>query len=400
MNGKKKRTVPIINIFFKFLIFFNHTFIGASLSKNLNTYLEMDFEEKQKIKTGKLFINDSDFDISIKSGYLCLFLTDECKNNFYQIVEKPLGECKCCCCCCCKKFGKYLAFKEILINKIINEYIYILLENPLITDQLPLANTGYELLLILFYNIFEHLLIISILFSKLSIKNDKVYNDLVVKYANENLKFYKTFKSYGKFQKNTMITRIIYDAIAICLLFIVVIIRLIKGGFRNINCIKSLLILSIFLSLIYVIDCVLAFLSFLFSIFSAVCLKDEPFEPTNWKLKLLINCFLYMAIFIDDILVMLRFSINSVIYYFDIIKRRKKINKTISNTDLNQEIIFDYIGLDNNNKKLNEFRIQGFPKYLFFKPDVDIQGNNNENNETYNNLNTENNIIVNIYNKN
>ena len=28
----------------------------------------------------------------------------------------------------------------------------------------------------------------------------------------------------GKFQKNTMITRIIYDAIAICLLFIVVII--------------------------------------------------------------------------------------------------------------------------------------------------------------------------------
>ena len=47
-------------------------------------------------------------------------------------------------------------------------------------------------------------------------------------------------------------------------------------------------------------------------------------------------------------------------------------------TDLNKEIVFEYIDLNNNEKKLNEFRIKGLPKFLFYELEGDNRGNDNE----------------------
>ena len=70
------------------------------------------------------------------------------------------------------------------------------------------------------------------------------------------------------------------------------------------------------------------------------------------------------------------FTIKNILYHFDIIKNRKRINENIIFRDLNKEIVFEYINLDNKIKRLAEFRIQGFPKFLFFKHESNSQRNN------------------------
>ena len=58
------------------------------------------------------------------------------------------------------------------------------------------------------------------------------------------------------------------------------------------------------------------------------------------------------------------FKKNYMFYIWKIIKDRKNLEKV---NVLNSELIFDYIDLNNNNKRLREFRIKGLPKFLFFK---------------------------------
>ena len=55
--------------------------------KNLNSYFEMNFEEKEKTKTGKLLVNDLNLDIKIKSKNLYLLYSDENRENFYEIAK-------------------------------------------------------------------------------------------------------------------------------------------------------------------------------------------------------------------------------------------------------------------------------------------------------------------------
>jgi hypothetical protein len=69
---KKNRIVPFIHVALNFLEFILNIIMFYLFQKNLNSYFEMNFEEKEKIKTGKLLINDLNLDIKIKSKNLYL----------------------------------------------------------------------------------------------------------------------------------------------------------------------------------------------------------------------------------------------------------------------------------------------------------------------------------------
>ena len=177
--------------------------------------------------------------------------------------------------------------------------------------------------------------------------------------------------------------RIIYLIIEACLLFILLVIRLIQGGFKNIIFITISIVFYIFLALLHFIDMILSFLIFLFSIFFFRTTKKELLiNYTVIPYKLIFQIVISFLWFSFDI-VPLVFSIKSAVYYSEIIKERKKLKENMVVTDLNKEIVFEYIDLNNNQKKLNEFRIKGLPKFLFYE----LEGDNRENdNETQNKI--------------
>ena len=124
---KKNRIVPFIHVALNFLEFILNIIMFYLFQKNLNSYFEMNFEEKEKIKTGKLLINDLNLDIKIKSKNLYLLHSDENRENFYEIakmethflVNKNLSNQN-----NKNQLVKCLAFKKALIKDYINCYIY------------------------------------------------------------------------------------------------------------------------------------------------------------------------------------------------------------------------------------------------------------------------------------
>ena len=81
-----------------------------------------------------------------------------------------------------------------------------------------------------------------------------------------------------------------------------------------------------------------------------------------------IKLYLYIALnivtFAIYLGILILFKKNYVFYIWKIIKDRKNMEKV---NVLNSELIFDYIDLNNNKKRLLEFRIKDLPKFLFFK---------------------------------
>ena len=84
---KKNIAVPIIHIVSNYLIVIVSSFIIMSRFNNLKKYIDMIFEENEKIKTGILGINNLNFSIKLKSDYLYLLQSEENTENFYQIAD-------------------------------------------------------------------------------------------------------------------------------------------------------------------------------------------------------------------------------------------------------------------------------------------------------------------------
>ena len=378
---KKNRIVPFIHVALNFLEFILNIIMFYLFQKNLNSYFEMNFEEKEKIKTGKLLINDLNLDIKIKSKNLYLLHSDENRENFYEIakmethflVNKNLSNQN-----NKNQLVKCLAFKKALIKDYINCYIYMNLEYRAIRDQLPLVNEGYSFLTNIYICSISILFILLISSSKLHVANEALYDLLIVLYEETKPKFFGIFKIYGNFEKKATKIRIIYLIIEACLLFILYVVRLIQGGFKNIIFIRISIVFSIFLALLHFIDMILSFLIILFSIFffrttEGELLANFTVIPHKLIFQIVSNFFWFC---LDKCLLV--FSVKSAVYYSEIIKERKKLKENMVGTDLNKEIVFEYIDLNNNQKKLNEFRIKGLPKFLFYELEGDNQGNDNE----------------------
>ena len=194
---KKNRTVPFIHFALNILLFILNPIIFYLFQKNLNSYFEMNFEEKEKKNTGKLLVNDLNLDIKIKSKNLYLLHSDENRENFYEIakmethflVNKNLSNQN-----DKYQFVKCLAFKKTLIKDYINGYIYMNLEYQSIRDQLPLVNEGYSKLKNIYILTISILFILLILCSKLHVTNEKSYDLLIELYEETKPKFFGIFK--------------------------------------------------------------------------------------------------------------------------------------------------------------------------------------------------------------
>ena len=263
---KENIAVPVIHIVSNYLIVIVSSFMIMPIINNLKSYIDMNFEENQKIKTGILSINNLNFSIKLKSDYLYLLQSEENRENFYQIADlenpnsikknaiSPQYKAKC------------LAFKKIYINDYTNQYMYMILEYKSISDQLPLANEGFNNLFFLFTLSLCNLLFISIPSSKIHISNEKDYTDSIKE--NKKSKFFRIYKNYGSFEETVTIIRIIYMILETCCLFILMIRRLIYGGFKNVIHIKRSIIFYILLVIIFFIDIILSILIIVFSILS------------------------------------------------------------------------------------------------------------------------------------
>lgn len=328
----------------------------------------MDIDEIPQNKNSRLCINDLYFNVKIKPKNLYLLQSKENREDFYKIANAN------------EIFTfNSIAFKEIYINEFMNEYIYIVLNYLSIDDQISFVNIGYKYLFNNFFICFGILLFI-IPSSKLHIIDEEFYDLLLL--IREQMKFGGIVKIYGNFEKIVFDSSLIIFIIESFIFLILVVIRLIYGGFKNIIFIILSIIFYILSAILHCIFLVLSFLIFLFSILFLISIPNKSllnylyninyFDFTVITIKLIFQIVFatsQMMLFTANIV----FLIKNIIYYFDIIKSRKQITDNIVKNNLEKEIVFEYTDLNNNKKRLAEFRMQGFPKYLFFK----LEGANN-----------------------
>jgi hypothetical protein len=205
--------------------------------------------------------------------------------------------------------------------------------------------------------------------SKLHIINEEFYDLLLL--IREEMGFGGIVKIYGNFEKKVFDSGLIIFIIESFIFLILVVIRLIYGGFKN----KFIILSIIFYILSAILHCiflVLSFLIFLFSILFLLSIQNKSLLNILYYIYTVITIKLVFQIVFAIFKIMLFtanivFLIKNIIYYFDIIKSRKQISDNIVKNNLEKEIVFEYTDLNNNKKRLAEFRMQGFPKYLFFK---------------------------------
>lgn len=360
-DWKENRAISIIHCVILIPLMYLISYLEYLLKNNLEMLFQMDIDEIPQNKNSRLCINDLYFNVKIKPKYLYLSQSKENKEDFYKITNANE-----------LFFFNSIAFKEIYINEFMNEYIYVVLNFLSINDQIPFANIGYKKLINNFFICFGILLFI-IPSSKLHIINEEFYDLLLL--IPEEMNVGGIEKIYGNFEKKVFDSGLIIFIIESFIFLILVVIRLIYGGFKN----KFIILSIIFYILSAILHCiflVLSFLIFLFSILFLLSIQNKSlliilyyinyFESTVITIKLvfqIVFSIFKIGLFTANIV----FLIKNIRYYFDIIKSRKQITDNIVKNNLEKEIVFEYTDLNNNKKRLVEFRMQGFPKYLFFK---------------------------------
>ena len=361
-DWKENRAISIIHCVILIPLMYLISYLEYLLKNNLEMLFQMDIDEIPQNKNSRLCINDLYFNVKIKPKYLYLSQSKENKEDFYKITNANE-----------LFFFNSIAFKEIYINEFMNEYIYVVLNFLSIDDQIPFANIGYKYLFNNFFICFGILLFI-IPSSKLHIINEEFYDLLLL--IREEMGFGGIEKIYGSFEKKVFDSGLIIFIIESFIFLILVVIRLIYGGFKN----KFIILSIIFYILSAILHCIFLVLSFLIFLFSLLILLSIPtskqllnvlyninyFESTVITIKLvfqIVFSIFKIGLFTANIV----FLIKNIRYYFDIIKSRKQITDNIVKNNLEKEIVFEYTDLNNNKKRLAEFRMQGFPKYLFFK---------------------------------
>ena len=376
------------------LLTFNQSLYHYFLTNYFNND-ENKINANQKIKSKKIWINNKYYNFKIKIKNLFLLQKNN-KSNFYQLSDLEMPKIN-------KNYiGKCLTFKEILFEEKQKNFMYINLDHISIKDQIPFTINGYSNNNKLFI-ITLIVLILSIFPFKLHIENENAYKYYLSAEADElgildqvkNTKFYNIIKIYGNYEKKVSYSRFISYIISTAILFILLIIRSVYGGFRYIISIIMTFVITILICLLNLTYIILSFLIILFSIFFFVSKWDKEFAKNtiiNIKLlfQIIVNVFL-----VGFLIYLFIISFFTILYFWNIIKDRKKICKDINivKDNLNTELIFDYTDLHFHDKKLYEFKIQNLPKYLFYISYLRQIGHENElnnildtnNNESRNN---------------
>ena len=289
-----------------------------------------------------------------------------------------------------------LVFKQVLIEEFANSYIYIKTNNKSIEDQLSISNwdypkihniiKNYDLIeTYLFYIIIDAFFCVYIFNTKGEFKYEKILNSIIKKKI--HIKFESIYILYGELDK---IVKSIFCFFVIYYIYILYSMgkRILFGGYKNSFCILTSYSLSFIFMIIIIIYFILICVLLTFTILCSYSLYDIK-NSINYK----DNIEIYVAIhpllstftlYITFYLLVLSFWIYIMILAIQIFRKSKEIktsyyilNKNKFENENEKKSEIRYLGLDSNQKILNEYIIKDYPRNLF----LTFEENNEDDNK-------------------
>jgi hypothetical protein len=153
--------------------------------------------------------------------------------------------------------NKVITFKQIFINHVTREYIYIKIDNRSIEDQLSITDwenpkIDYIVDILEFLcNTVYLLLNLSIITLVLYSKNENGYETLKTDIQNKTIKVKlgAIYKIFGNFEYGLTLTRFLFYLVIFVILVLIKIKRIISGGFSN----YAVLLMSYIFSILFTI---------------------------------------------------------------------------------------------------------------------------------------------------
>ena len=336
-----------------------------------------------KIKNTTMKIGGNNFDIDVKIN----------KNIYVQ-----------------QSNDKVMTFKQIFINHVTREYIYIKIENRSIEDQLsitdwenPIVDYIVDILEFLCNTVYL-LLNLSIITLVLYAKNENGYETLKTDIQNKTLKVKlgAIYKIFGNFEYRLTLTRFFFYLVILVILVLIKIKRIISGGFSN----YAVLLMSYIFSILFtIINAVFFILSLLLTIFSLLCiLTDYESRKNGYYQKTFYDYFFLKLIFVIHLIINFLITVDIIIIlknsftFFEKINGIKsdylKLNKVEEDkSDSEDDKNYIYVGLDMNKYILREYPINGCPRYLFYVLNKINKTNENKDDENFD-INSTNNMKI------
>ena len=401
-NWNDNKIKHFFNIPIQWLIFF----LLALLTENRHLiidYLNMNYQEKndqeEKInesnenkndielneKRANIIINNINYNVRIKLNHV-LYLQRSDNNKIYK-------------------------FKKILIENLTNNFVYVRIGANSITELISHAEWNYPNINYIFLQLFNisYSILVIFLFSiplfELSLQNNFTYRGISTLNDDKPL-FFDVFAFYGKFEDVYMKIRFSACIINLFILILVMIKRMLIGGYKNMTYSSIGYFYSVFFVIQISIFVLTDFIIILFAIFSIVCYyKNFSSISTDNILPILyIQTFIYLMIIINNI----RLLIQGIKLMKDIKQLRNAIINFIQRTDnfdddegdINfRPVEFRFISLDGKICSIKEYKNPLLQRFLYYYEDnknnnIPSQKNNKIINKEINNNNTTNNNIV------
>lgn len=350
------------NTIFFLLEMYNEEDDNNNLQKNMD-----------KIKTKSIFIGNQDINIQINLNK-CLYLKDLSAE------------------------GKTCEFRQILLENVRNDFIYINVENKSIQNMLSISNWKYPNMdpMINYLKPLARLIFISMIITYIPtlfhIKDQNAYQKLT-KYFNNNqpekIKFISIFKIVGNFENGITISRFYVYIIILVGLLLFILKRIYFGGFSRLLYINLSFVLSILLFLINIIYLILTICLSVFLILSDITVINylKTMGKGDKEIISLLSIFIiHTSLNVSFWGEMVKPSLTQSKELFSYINDIKKDLLKLNETNELGKTEFQYNGLDSNPHKLTEVIIPGHPRYIYYSLNNIDNINNNANNNDNNNV--------------
>ena len=300
--------------------------------------------------------------------------------------------------------GKDYEFRQILLEKIRNDYLYIDVENESIKNMLSISSWKYPnmdpvinylkpITSLIFYSVF--IIYLPTLFH---IKDQPAYESMkeIFKIASpEKVKFISIFKITGSFENVISISRFYVFVIILIVFELFILKRYIFGGFSTYGYLTLVYALSIICFIITIIFLILSICIIVFSILSLITIIDyRKLDSTNKDITMLLSIFLVQislnSSFFGELV---RPILSRLMDLYKYIGLCRYDMKKLYDKETQGKTEYDFIGLDNNQHKLIEVVIEGgYPRFLFYSLNNEGINNINLESEKMDNFNTNRNI--------
>ena len=276
------------------------------------------------------------------------------------------------------QFGQNCEFRQILLENVRNDFIYIKTENKAVDNMLsiscwkypnmdpvinylkPIAKLIYGAIFIIYLPLLFH------------IKDQPAYVQLkevfkITKF--EKVKFIPIFKIVGAFENGVTVSRFVIFLIILIILELFRLKRYLLGGFSTNTFLTLFYALSIIALILIIIYLILSLLIVVFSILSILTLNDYKKAIFNTKdMSMLLVIFILQIILnvsvFGEIVKPALSRLTSIIKYLGLCKNELE---KLYNPEMQGNTDYQFVGLDMLPHKLNEVIIgEGYPRFLFY----------------------------------